>query len=364
MEGDGTDIRSHQLQLLMRFLLEGTDSLPSEFQSISLPNRRANSQKEVADQIGVSQPTVSGWKTRKKKISPKDEFRLAQYCQVPLDRLKDYLNGHLLFPQLWQDSPIETSPYKQVLDLLPHLQLQERVDVMYRCLNQWAQEAELLPGSTSEDHPLSLSWLILKELLKPKREWSQSLVPLLVMAQASGLPIEQFVLALLGQVSSPAVLRGFSQVLTKDLSGDLYWQLEELEEIARAVDDVEVPNWNISIESLQEDVVWHNWVDLDPLTIAKLVDLELQNRPGQGLIELSEETQIEPERLLQLRQGAYPTTPELCDLAQGLRKQPGVYWSEDELRRLRISQFGNGDSHPSSNGEPNGSNGEGQPIKR
>jgi transcriptional regulator with XRE-family HTH domain len=364
MEEDKIDTPSHRLQLLMRFLLKGVEALPQEFRLLPLPDRAQSSQQQMAQDVGVSQPTLSGWKTGKKKIFPKDEYRLAQYCQTSPERLQAYLSGEILLSQLWEEESTvasATDAYQQVLELLPLLQDHERVEVMSRCLRQSLQETQLLTISVNDTHPISLSWLIFKELLKPKRQWSQSLVPLLVMAQVSELSIEQLVWVLLGRASSVAVLRGLAQILTKDLGGATPWQLEELEEIARREESGDSPGFNLS-EADRIDRAWLNWEDCHPLTIGKLIDVEAQNRPG-GLVHLSQDIQIDPERLLELQQGAYPSVPELCDLAQGLQKEPGVYWSEDELRRLRISEFGNG-PRPTSNGEPNGSNGEGHPVKR
>lgn len=112
-----------------------------------------------------------------------------------------------------------------------------------------------------------------------------------------------------------------------------------------------------SAETSAQEKLEDRWIDpapKEPKTIAALISVELQNRPEAGIDQLAEDTGLSVERLQQLQAGDRPTAPEVCDLALGLRRQPDIYWLEEELWQIRVQQFGrnkNGDATEASNGE-------------
>lgn len=357
-DGEAEAIQQKQLRLLILFLIGGADALPAKLRSNDLPSRQPIRQQQLAEALGVSQPTISGWKSGKQLISPSGELQIARYCGRPLEQLQSYLAGQITLSQFWSGAMSQTSAFQQVLALIPQLHPQERAEVVVRCLNDWIQESQLRSGVSTNEQPISLSWLILKEALKPRRAWSQSLVPLLVISRLAGTSLEQLISIFAGRVSSIEVLTGLSQVLTKDLTGESFWSVEELQEIASWVDSIQPES---EAEALESE--WHSVSDTETTTIARLVDLELKNR-SQERERLSDETGIPTERLIELQNGAYPSSSEICDLAQGLRKQPGIFWSEEELLHLRTLEFGDRTNGESRSHENDGTNGNGERARR
>ncbi|MGG6262907.1 helix-turn-helix domain-containing protein [Leptolyngbya sp. AN03gr2] len=362
-----SSVASERLKTLMLFLLEGVWGLPEELQSPDFPLYKPLTQRELAAALGSYQGTIGEWK-RGRRPSLDGQRKLAAYCHQSLKYLQDYLEGRVSLVDFCKrvDSSLQStaSAFDQIVELLPNLQVQERAEIMHRCIDSWVQESEISSSFRNPGAPPSLSWLILQELVKPQRQWSIEALPLVVFLELAGLSFSQLEAIFLGTTEplSESVLEGLSKVLTKDLPARAPWSVEDLLEIALGSDTESRNNPDRSpllpTASLTSKTVWHELASDVPVTIGALIAVELKNRSGNALEHLSSDTEIGPDRLLALQSGVYPDSAELCLLALGLRKQPDIYWTQEELRQIREAEFGiesdeSNEIHRT-NGEPNG----------